>query len=575
MRRILLSLLLVLTAGATACSTDEITPPAADSTPQSVGTVVEVAAADGRFATLVTALRDTGLDAALSQPGPFTVFAPTDAAFALLPAGLVAGLSPAQLADILRHHVVSGAFREADVLGLDSAPTLGGGTVRIQVSGSTVVLDGRVQITTTDVEADNGVIHVIDAVLVPGAFPGTVVDVLAASPRFSTLAGAVGSAGLAGTLSANGPFTVLAPTDRAFGLLPSGLIGSLGGALADVLRYHVIPGDVRASTVVTLSSATTDEGSSLAIQVDAGTVVLDGRVQVTFTDITTANGVIHVLDAVLVPGDFPGTIVDVLAASPRFSTLVDAVGTAGLAGTLATDNGGAGFTVFAPTNAGFDRLPDGLLDSVAMAGDLGTVLLYHALGAEVDSAGASAADGSTVQTLATDPNAGGAAFLLAVDLDADQDLFLDGRTEVTFTDIRTRNGIVHVLDSVLIPGGDFPGTLVEALGAYPRFDTLVGAVVAEGLAGAVTGVTVFAPTNDAFAGAALGGLVLADVLAYHLLPTPKVSTALAATETTVLGDTISIDTSMGVVINHSATVVRADIAASDGVIHVIDDVLVP
>ena len=116
---------------------------------------------------------------------------------------------------------------------------------------------------------------------------------------------------------------------------------------------------------------------------------------------------------------------------------------------------------------------------------------------------------------------------------------------------------------------------MEALLAYPRFDSLVNAVVGQGLAGAVTNVTVFAPTNDAFAGANLAGQMIDSVLAYHLLPTIKDSVTLTASEPTLQGDVITINAMMGVVLNGSTNVIRADIFTSDGVIHVIDDVLIP
>jgi transforming growth factor-beta-induced protein len=264
--------------------------------------------------------------------------------------------------------------------------------------------------------------------------------------------------------------------------------------------------------------------------------------------------------------------VDALAASPRFDTLVGAVVTEELDGTLAGTNGGAGFTVFAPTNAAFDRLPSGLVTELANSGTLDSVLLYHVMGLQVDSTSAIAADGTSVPTLATENST---PLEIAVDLDANLALFLDGRTQVTFTDIEANNGIIHVIDSVLIPGGGFPGSLVEALSAYPRFDSLVNAVVAENLAGAVTDATVFAPTNDAFANANLGGQPLADVLAYHLLAGEKDSGTLTATETTLLGETISIDTSAGIVINGNSEVTRVDIRTDDGIVHVIDAVLVP
>jgi uncharacterized surface protein with fasciclin (FAS1) repeats len=130
--------------------------------------IVDLAIADGRFTTLVAAVEAAGLVDTLKGEGPFTVFAPTDDAFATLPAGTVEGLLadvPA-LTDILLYHVVSGKVMAADVVGLDSATTVQGSDVTITVDGETVMVNDA-QVIITDIEASNGVIHVIDTVLLP------------------------------------------------------------------------------------------------------------------------------------------------------------------------------------------------------------------------------------------------------------------------------------------------------------------------------------------------------------------------------------------------------------------------
>lgn len=432
---------------------------------------------------------------------------------------------------------------------------------------------------------------VLAAVACGDSNEGTVVEVAVKDGRFTTLASALIDTGLDETLSGPGPFTVFAPTDDAFDLLPEGLVDGLDpSVLTAVLAYHVVADELTAAEIIAAATAAAGPSPGSAetaepefnVQVIDGTVVLDGRVQVTTTDIFADNGVIHVIDAVLIPGDFPGTVVQALAASPRFSTLAGAVVGEGLATPLSTDNGGDGFTVFAPSNDAFDRLPGDLVASLAADELLDDVLTYHVVGEAIDAAGAIAADGVSVPTLATDAENGDVAFTVAVDVDADGALFLDGRTQVVSTDIVASNGIIHVIDSVLVPGRDFPGTLVEALSAYPRFDTLVGAVVSEGLAGAVTDVTVFAPTNRAFGLLPEGALedlaeadALSDILAYHLLAGIVDSGSLMATEETLLGDDISIDTSSGVVLNGASNVIFTDLGASDGIVHVIDAVLIP
>ncbi len=133
-----------------------------------------------------------------------------------------------------------------------------------------------------------------------------IVDTAVAAGSFNTLATALKAAGLVDTLKGDGPFTVFAPTDEAFAKLPEGTVESLlkpenKDKLTAILTYHVVAGKVYAKQVVDLSSATTVEGSDIAIEVKDGKVVLDGKSTVTKTDIKTSNGVIHVIDQVLMP----------------------------------------------------------------------------------------------------------------------------------------------------------------------------------------------------------------------------------------------------------------------------------
>lgn len=135
-----------------------------------VGDIVAVASGAGSFGTLVAAVAAAGLVETLQGPGPFTVFAPADEAFAALPAGLVDALLKAEnkatLAKILTYHVVSGEVLAADVATGD-VPTVEGSTIKVEVTSDGVVLNGSARVTATDVKASNGVIHVIDAVIVP------------------------------------------------------------------------------------------------------------------------------------------------------------------------------------------------------------------------------------------------------------------------------------------------------------------------------------------------------------------------------------------------------------------------
>jgi uncharacterized surface protein with fasciclin (FAS1) repeats len=282
-------------------------------------TIVDIAVADGRFTTLVAAVQAAGLFDTLNSDGPFTVFAPTDEAFAALPDGTIETLLAdiPTLKDILLYHVVPGKVMAADVVGLDgqSAETaLAGNFINIKVDGDKVILNDNVNVIITDIEASNGVIHVIDAVLLPPADEAMsekmdIVDTAVADGRFTTLVAAVQAAGLVDTLKSEGPFTVFAPTDEAFAALPAGTVEGLLAdipALTDILLYHVVPGKVMAADVVGLdgkSAETALAGKSINIKVDGGNVILNDNVKVIITDIETSNGVIHVIDAVLLPSE--------------------------------------------------------------------------------------------------------------------------------------------------------------------------------------------------------------------------------------------------------------------------------
>ncbi len=315
----MLGLVLVVGLVAAACSSEEeavttTTPaPAATTTTQAPvestqKDIVDTAVEAGSFNTLVTAVQAAGLVDTLKGEGPFTVFAPTDAAFAALPAGTIEALLadvPA-LTDILLYHVVPGQVPSAQVVNLDSATTAQGSNVAIRVENGAVFVDNA-QVITTDIETSNGIIHVIDAVIMPQAAEAApmmdIVDTAIEAGSFSTLVAAVQAAGLVDTLKGEGPFTVFAPTDEAFAALPEGTIEALLAdipTLTDILLYHVVPGKVLAEQVVTLDSATTAQGSDVSITVEMGNVFVDGA-QVITTDIETSNGVIHVIDAVILP----------------------------------------------------------------------------------------------------------------------------------------------------------------------------------------------------------------------------------------------------------------------------------
>jgi transforming growth factor-beta-induced protein len=287
--------------------------------------IVQIAVEDGRFTTLVTALQAAELVETLQGEGPFTVFAPTDDAFAKLPEGTLESLLAdiPTLKNILLYHVVPGSVMAADVVQLESADTVLGKPVSVMVDGDKVMINDA-QVIVADIEASNGIIHVIDTVILPPseeeammeqapAAQATmdIVDTAVADGRFTTLATALTEAGLVDTLKGEGPFTVFAPTDDAFAKLPEGTLESLLAdipTLTDILLYHVVPGEVMAADVVALESADTVLGKPVSINVEGDKVMVNDA-QVIITDVEASNGVIHVIDTVILPpADAPAAL---------------------------------------------------------------------------------------------------------------------------------------------------------------------------------------------------------------------------------------------------------------------------
>jgi len=422
------------TAAPTATVPPTPIPPTATSKPT---TIVDIAVGDGNFKTLVAALTAAGLDKTLAGAGPFTVFAPTDAAFAKLPAGTVESLlkpeNKDKLIQILTYHVVAGKVTAADVSKLTSADTLAKLPVTVKVDMGKVMINDAT-VTKADIMASNGVIHVIDTVLLPK----DIVDTAVADGRFKTLAAALTAAGLVDTLKGKGPFTVFAPTDDAFAKLPKGTLESLlkpesKKALTDILTYHVAAGSLLAADVVKMTLIDTVNGIPVKVKVD-GSKVFINEAQVVITDIKTSNGVIHVIDSVILP---PKDIVDTAVADGRFKTLATALTAAGLVDTL---KGKGPFTVFAPTDEAFAKLPAGTLNALlADKAKLSAILTYHVVSGRVMAA--------DVVKLTSANTVNGKPVTIKVD---GGKVYIND-AQVIITDILTSNGVIHVIDKVILP----------------------------------------------------------------------------------------------------------------------------
>lgn len=628
-------------------------------------TIVETAQATDALGNLVAALtkadekEGTDLIGTLSSDGLFTVFAPTDEAFTTLLEGLegydslddfASDAEKQILADILSYHVIVGVqAASTDLSDEQMLTTAQGEEVEVSLDSGVFLKDATdtaARVLIPNVETSNGIVHVIDKVLVPEAvlntlnamadMEGTLVELVVETEALSVLEAAVIKAGLAETLSGEGPFTVFAPTDDAFVALLEVLGDNYNSLddfdseaemmlLKDILLYHVIPAAVLEENLSAGTVGTALADNSLEVIASGDTFVIgdasDTNAQITATDFIASNGVAHTIDKVLLPQaalDFVAslslkTIVEIAVETDDLSLLVGALqqANAGLVETLGTDGP---FTVFAPTNEAFIAVLDALGNDYNSLGDFDTqeekdllvqILTYHVVAGTAAFSG-DLSDGQSITTFqGTD---------VGVSI-KDNTVHITDATDMPATvvmpDVTASNGVVHVINKVLLPqvALDFIATLslktiVEIAVETDDLSLLVGALqqADAGLVDLLSGdgpFTVFAPTNEAFI-ALLGALgddynslsdfdtpaekdLLVKVLTYHVVGgVAAFSTDLSDGQTigTAQGEELLISLKDNTVhiddaTDMNATVVLPDVAASNGVVHVINKVLLP
>lgn len=404
----------------------------------------DVIATSPNHTYLSAALQQEGLDAALqNNMGTFTVFAPDNAAFDDLAAALgtdINGLlANPGLSGILLYHVLGSTVPASGVMnGAIVTPLNMANTLKLTKTSTGSVYANQAMVNAADLTADNGVVHSVNAVLLPVE---TVVDI-AIDNNFNSLTAAVVTAELLPALTDPlATLTVFAPTDQAFSDLATALGTDVNGLLAlpnlaDILTYHVLGAEVMSADVTNgLIAQPLSTTNTLKLTVTSGGLVFVNHAEVTGVDITADNGVVHILDAVVLPFE---TVVDV-AIDNNFTTLTTAVITAELLPALT--NPLVEFTVFAPTNQAFDNLAADLgtdLNGILALPNLADVLLYHVVQGTVLSTDLS---NGLVPTLEGND--------ILVDLTTN---VMINDAMVTLADVTADNGVVHVLDKVLIPG---------------------------------------------------------------------------------------------------------------------------
>ncbi len=613
-----LSLLFLLLTIVSCSDDDEGTMPEVEPTV----TIVDAAQATADLSTLVSALQkadesaNNDLVAALSGEGPFTVFAPTNQAFSDLLAQLggfdsLDDFNSQQLQDllavILTYHVVAdAAVLSSDLSDGQTITTLQGSTIQVSTTGGVFISDATdvdAEVTTANVEVSNGVVHIIDKVLLPQAILDELADIILVpitdlaigNENLQNLVAALSAANgdLPTVLRGDGPFTVLAPTDDAFATFLDGaaLEDVPVEVLTNVLLNHVISGEITSTDLTGLGSGYTstlatgagDQNVSLFFDTSDG-VTFNGVSSVVTPDVKALNGIVHVVDAVI---DIPN-IVDHAVANPGLSSLVGALTEGG--NTTFTDllsDEETDFTVFAPGNDAFGAFTN------PNSNDINAILSNHVIvGAAAFSSGLSNSYVNTAAEFDTDEN-------LSLYINTDDGVTLNGVSNVVMADIVASNGVIHTVDAVI----DLP-TVVTFAVADPTFDSLQAALTAEGqpdFVATLSGTgpfTVFAPTNDAFQalldsndmwnelGDIDGGL-LTSVLQHHVVASANVrsgdlSDGIMAT--TLEGDDITInlpgtgdniaDVTDGAG-NTGIGIIAVDVQAINGVIHAVDTVLIP
>jgi transforming growth factor-beta-induced protein len=284
--------------------------------------IVDIAVENEGFSTLVAAVQAAGLVDTLAGEGPYTVFAPTNEAFDRLFAQLEPmGITPADLlaneellTGVLLYHVAPGELYSPEVIATGTLTMADGNVATAYLDGGTAYINGA-RISNVDIHASNGVIHVIDEVILPpgvralmqpAEFDASIVDIAVENEGFSTLVAAAQAAGLVDTLAGEGPYTVFAPTNDAFEAALADLGISAADLLADedlltaVLLYHVAPGEYFAGDVLAEGSLTMADGNTAEVAIENGMVTIDGA-PISNANINVSNGVIHVIDYVMLP----------------------------------------------------------------------------------------------------------------------------------------------------------------------------------------------------------------------------------------------------------------------------------
>jgi uncharacterized surface protein with fasciclin (FAS1) repeats len=427
-----------------------------DDTAAPTENIPDTLAADPDFSTLSQLLASSGLDEALAGPGPLTLFAPANDAFAAFDPTQLAEIQadPDTLAKVLTYHVVAEKVA-LTTSSLTAGPLtmLDGQTTLVSGTGSSLRIN-TAAIVTPDVEASNGIIQGIDALLVPPDLvldqqpTQNLVELLAASPDYSTYTQLVAEAGLTSQLNQAGPFTLFAPDNAAFAAVDQAKLAKVREdptQLRSLVQYTIAGGSFPTAQLEDGASIPTEQGGSVQISVDGSTYKVDDATIIDPDNLAT-NGVLHGLNQVIVP---PGTeidltpaptqnVVQIIGSQPAYSTLSSLLATAGLTDLLSQTGP---YTVFGPNNDAFAALPaDTLAYLQSNVPLLRQVLAYHVVLAnlpteDLQPGTLNSLEGSTLN------------------ITVEGTTYRVNGAIIVEPDLLATNGVVQGIDQVLVPPG--------------------------------------------------------------------------------------------------------------------------
>ncbi|XP_037365158.1 transforming growth factor-beta-induced protein ig-h3 isoform X1 [Talpa occidentalis] len=503
----------------------------------------------------------------MEGPGSFTIFAPSNEAWASLSAEVLDSLVSnvnIELLNALRYHMVDRRVLTDDLKhNMALTSMYQNSNIQIHHYPNGIITVNCARLLKADHHATNGVVHLIDKVI--STTTNSIQQIIEIEDIFETLRAAVAASGLNTQLEGDGPFTLLAPTNEAFEKIPAETLNRILGdpeALRDLLNNHILKTAMCAEAIVAGMSVETLEGTTLEVGCSGEKLTINGKAIISNKDVMATNGVIHLVDELLIP-DSAKTVFE-LAMESDVSTAIDLYRQAGLGTHL---SGNERVTLLAPLNSVFkdgappvDANTKNLLLNHVIKDQLASKYLYH---------------GQTLDTL------GGKKLRVFVYRNS---LCIENSC-IAAHDKRGRYGTLFTMDRVLTPP---MGTVMDILKGDSRFSMLVAAIQTAGLTETLNreGVyTVFAPTDEAFQAMEpeernklLGNAKeLANILKYHIGDEILVSGGIGALVRlkSLQGDKLEVSSKNNAVCVNKEPVAEVDIMATNGVVHAISSVLQP